>query len=147
MEWEKVLKSTGLTNYNHFFLFSLLKISTFLALFFNFSGIRTGDAKDIAAGITFFIGLICLIIHNHQSAIKTPLFYFMVIYLIVSYLLLPLSAIPPASFKYLGKEVLAGFSLFLGIYLIIAVNSSDKIDKPPNFTPILTALAIILFVL
>ena len=143
MHWKKGLRSTGLTNYNRH-LFSVLKIVTFLTVFFNFSGIRTGDANDVAAAVTLITALTYLFITQQLSRLKNPVFYGMAIYLLVSYLLLPFSVVPELSFKDLNKDVLGGFSLFLGIYLIV---SQTKNNHPPDFIPGLNNLAIILLVL
>jgi O-antigen ligase len=79
---------------------------------------KGGDLKYSIPYVSLFFSLLYLIQKKDFHLFRTPLFRVLTGYILVSYLLVPLSFKPWYSFFALNAEVFSGFSLFISIYAV-----------------------------
>ena len=129
------------------YLYQLLKLSVFISLFFSLTAIsKGGDLKNFVPFFTFILAVAYIIYNKKVSILRTPVFYSMIAYVAVSYLLLPFSVSPPVSFESLNKELLSGFFIFAGVY-VIARNEEENPSGHGGYNFIINSLVFMLLIL
>ncbi|MBI4847616.1 MAG: O-antigen ligase family protein [Nitrospirae bacterium] len=111
---------------------ALLEYSTFIFIFYVLTDVRKGgDLKILIPYISLVLISLYLIIRQDYTCLKSHLFYALLGYVLVSYLLVPLSFDPDISLKALNREILTGVPLFLAVNL--QTNSNRKIEAVTVF--------------
>ncbi len=125
------------------YLFLILGIMAFLSVFFTLTTVGGKDLRYVFPSIAFAVAIIYLWKREEKRGLlKHPIFYAIFAYVLVSYLMMPFSFDPQVSGKYLYREVLTGFFIFISVAVSIGAYR-----KEGDIYLILTCLAVICLVL
>ncbi|MBI5055815.1 MAG: O-antigen ligase family protein [Nitrospirae bacterium] len=111
---------------------ALLRYSTFIFIFYILTDLRKGgDLRVLIPYISLALIILHLIVRQDYTCLKSHLFYALLGYVLISYLLVPLSFDPEVSLKALNREILTGIPLFLAVHL--QTSSNRKIEAVTVF--------------
>jgi O-antigen ligase len=87
---------------------------------------KGGDLRHVIPFVTAVAAAGCVIVRRDYSLFRSGLFYAMTGYVVISYLLLPLSSAPAVSLHALNREVLPGLFLFAALYLMAGTDQGVR---------------------
>ena len=120
----------------------LSRVSLYIFLVYILTDVTAGgDLKHIIPYISFSLSMLYMIIRWDFQLFRSPMFYALTGYVVVSYLLIPFSFAPGVSLAAANKYILHGFFLFAAMY----VHTSSKRETELMMGYLMCILAFVLF--